>query len=292
MDGFLNILKPPGMSSHDVVAAVRRVLSCRKVGHGGTLDPAAAGVLPVAVGRATRFIEYVTGEDKEYLAEVRFGTATDSGDITGQVTDRRENFLLPPPKQINEVLTEFHGAIRQRPPLKSAIKIDGRPAYKLVRRQETTELPEREVCIKTLQLTDWRAAEKTIGLRVVCAKGTYIRSLAVDIAAELHLPATLSFLLRSRVGNFTVNHAVTLDELATYRERSLLTPEKCLTHLTAAHIPPHRREAFINGLGTTMPTLPPLVAVYANDEFLGVGGYDSAKRLLKPLKVWGVPFAH
>lgn len=286
MDGFLNLLKPPGMSSHDVVAAVRRILSCRKVGHGGTLDPAAAGVLPVAVGRCTRFIEYLAMADKEYWGEIKFGLATDSGDLTGQIVERREHFALPTQAEFEGVLNTFRGTVRQRPPLRSAIKINGRPAYKLTDTAAGAEVPEREVCIKELCMTDWRDTEKIMQIRVVCSKGTYIRSLAMDIGARLSLPAVLSFLLRSRVGNFTVQDACTLEELGELRERALLSPDKCLAHLPRVELPTARRAAFLNGLGTTMPHASPLCTVYADGEFLGIGAYDRRTRLLNPAKVW------
>ena len=286
MDGFLNLLKPPGMSSHDAVAAVRRILSCRKVGHGGTLDPAAAGVLPVAVGRCTRFIEYLAMADKEYWGEIKFGVATDSGDLTGQIIERRENFALPTRTEAESVLDMFRGTIRQRPPLRSAIKINGRPAYKLTGIE--AEIPEREVCIRELCVTDWRDAENIMQIRVLCSKGTYIRSLAMDIGVKLSLPTVLSFLLRSRVGSFAVQDACTLEELGEWREKALLPPDKCLAHLPRAELPTARRAAFLNGLGTTMPHTSPLCTVYADGEFLGIGEYDRRTRLLRPAKVWSV----
>jgi tRNA pseudouridine55 synthase len=236
MDGFLNILKPPGMSSHDVIGAVRKVLHMKRVGHAGTLDPAAAGVLPIAVGQAARLIEYLELADKTYRAELTFGFATDSGDDTGKITEEVADFTMPSQQAIEHALLGFTGKIRQTPPAHSAIKIGGKRACDLLREGKEVEIPSREVTIHALDLVAYHPEEKKILLDVQCSKGTYIRSLCLDIGAALGLPATMSFLVRSRVGDFALADALTLEELSEAGERAILEPLITLLAPFAPHI--------------------------------------------------------
>ncbi|MBQ4212923.1 MAG: tRNA pseudouridine(55) synthase TruB, partial [Selenomonas sp.] len=171
------------MSSHDVVGYVRRVLHTKKVGHAGTLDPAAAGVLPVAVGTATRLIEYMEMADKTYRAEVRLGIATDSGDDTGKVLTCQTDLPKFDLSTLENALARFRGKITQRPPAHSAIKINGHRACDLLRAGQTVEIPTREVMIHRLQLL--RYTGDTMLIDVDCSKGTYIRSLCQDIGTAL-----------------------------------------------------------------------------------------------------------
>ena len=152
MDGFVNFLKPPGMTSHDAVGYVRRQLGEKKVGHAGTLDPGAAGVLPIAVGRATRLIEYLDSVEKAYRAELVFGFSTDSGDDSGSVVERAESFAMPEREQLLEAFHAFTGTITQVPPAHSAIKINGRRACDLLREGRQVEIPSRQVQIHSLKL--------------------------------------------------------------------------------------------------------------------------------------------
>lgn len=214
MDGFINVLKPTGMSSHDVVDVVRRIFHQKRVGHAGTLDPAAAGILPIALGRAARLVEYLEGADKSYRAEIAFGYATDTGDVYGTVTERAEHPVLPAEEEIEAVLARFRGCITQRPPAYSAIKVGGKRAADLVRQGRAVDIPTRKVTIHRLELLHIDAVRQRIRIDVDCSKGTYIRSLCADIGAALHLPATMRFLLRSRVGAFTLADAYTPEELA------------------------------------------------------------------------------
>ena len=188
MDGFINLYKPAGMTSHDAVNRVRKIFSTRKVGHAGTLDPAASGVLPVAVNRATKFLEYLTARDKTYRAEILFGTATDSGDLEGEIVARAENFSVNV-DELKTALKTFVGEIEQTPPKFSAIKIHGRKAYDLARKNLDFEIPRRRVKIFRAELVT--ATDTTATIEVDCSAGTYIRALAVDFGARLNLPATL-----------------------------------------------------------------------------------------------------
>ena len=266
-DGFINLNKTSGMTSHDAVNHVRKIFLTRKVGHAGTLDPSASGVLPVAIGRATKFIEYLADCDKVYRAEILFGVATDSGDLEGEVVARAEDFQMPTVDELNAALKDFVGEIEQTPPKFSAIKIHGRKAYDLARKNLDFEMPSRLVKIFDIKLV---ATEKnTATIEISCGKGTYIRSLATDLGERLNLLATLKNLIRLRVGDFDLKNSVTLDELC---EENILPIENCLNHLPKFELNPNRIRAFMNGLPTTIhaPDVKAL-RICAGGKFLGVG---------------------
>lgn len=266
-DGFINLNKASGLTSHDAVNRVRKIFSTRKVGHAGTLDPAASGVLPVAVGRATKFIEYLADCRKSYRAEILFGVATDSGDLEGKIISRTDNFQIPTSDELNATLKNFVGEIEQTPPKFSAIKIHGRKAYDLARKNLEFEMPSRRVKIFGLKLLALEEISATI--EIDCGKGTYIRSLAIDIGERLNLPATLKNLLRLRVGDFDLKSSVTLDEL---RAENILPVETCLNHLPRFDLDAKRIRAFMNGLPTTTPAPDEkALRVFADGKFLGVG---------------------
>lgn len=285
LSGFINLLKPPGMSSHDVVGFVRKVLQEKRVGHAGTLDPAAAGVLPVAVGQAARLIEYLEITDKAYRAEIRLGISTDSGDDTGEVL-ARQAFEMPAPAAVETALAKFRGPILQVPPAHSAIKIRGRKACDLLRQGEQVAIPPREVTIYKLELLSfWQQGFR---LEVECSKGTYIRSLCMDIGETLGLPALMSFLVRMRVGAFTIEEALTMEEFQALGAKALLEPEPFLRHLSSYELRQDRLKAFLNGLATTDRRYPGPsgpVRVYAGDIFLGIGLFSREDRSVRPHKV-------
>jgi len=284
MTGFINVLKPPGMSSHDVISCVRRVLKIKRVGHAGTLDPAAAGVLPVAVGSAARLIEYLELAEKSYRAEVRLGVSTDSGDDTGAVLERRV-FKMPDEGAIESVLVKFRGEIEQIPPAHSAIKIGGQKACDLVRRGEEVKIPARRVTISRLELLTLR--EDSFFVDIDCSKGTYIRTLCLDIGKALGIPACMSFLVRTRVGAFLIENALMLEEISARGEAALLPVEPYLGHLPRYELAEERRTAFLNGLPTgerqALPAGP--LRVYTGGELLGIGHYDAAEKSIFPHKV-------
>ena len=269
-DGFLNLNKPAGMTSHDAVNQVRRIFSVRKVGHAGTLDPAACGVLPIAIGQATKFIEYLADCDKSYRAEILFGVATDSGDLDGEVIARTENFHMPTANELNAALKVFVGEIEQTPPKFSAIKINGRKAYDMARKNLVFEMPRRLVKIHRLELI--KLDENSATIEIDCGKGTYIRSLVVDLGERLNLPATLKNLIRLRVGDFDLNDALTFDDAKKFGESCLLPIENCLRHLPKFELPENRIRAFMNGLPTTVHAPDEKVLrICAGGKFLGVG---------------------
>ena len=212
MDGFLNIHKPAGMTSHDVVARVRRSLKIKRVGHAGTLDPDATGVLVVAVGQATRLLPHVPLEPKVYLATIGFGTATDTEDASGQVTAQADASGLTP-EALHAVLPRFVGEIQQVPPMVSALHHNGQRLYDLARQGITVEREARTITIHALELvaSPIRGAGGTI--RVTCGGGTYIRTLCKDIGEALGLPAHMATLVREAVGPYTLAEAVGLEEI-------------------------------------------------------------------------------
>ena len=272
-DGFINLNKPSGMTSHDAVNRVRRIFSVRKVGHAGTLDPLAAGVLPVAIGRATKFIEYLADVDKTYRAEILFGVATDSGDFEGEIIFRADDFQMPTVDAFKATLKNFIGEIEQTPPKFSAIKINGRKAYDLARKNLEFAMPSRRVKIFNIETV---ALEKNSAvIEISCGKGTYIRSLAVDIGERLNLPATLKNLFRLRVGDFDLKDSVTLDELTA---ENILPIENCLNHLPRFELKENRIRAFLNGLPTTIAA-PDVKAlrICAGGKFLGVGRIENGE---------------
>ena len=288
MDGFINVLKPTGLSSHDVVDIVRRIFKQKRVGHAGTLDPAAAGILPVALGRAARLVEYMEGADKSYRAEIAFGYATDTGDVYGDVIERVENPMLPSEEELRSVLGQFVGEIEQTPPAYSAIKVGGQRAYDLARQGAAVEMRARTVRIDQLELVHADAAHARILVDVDCAKGTYIRSLCTDIGTALGLPATMRFLLRTRVGGFMLADSYTLEELAEVQETALCAPDIALD-LPVYELAPQRTRAFYSGLSTSerrMELAEGCYRVYAEGVFLGIGRYDAASREMYPAKAF------
>lgn len=212
ISGILNINKPIGMTSHDVVARVRRILREKRVGHAGTLDPAAEGVLPVCVGQATRVVEYLSDAHKIYCADVWLGITTDTYDREGIVTAVQDvpDFSR---EELEKVVARFRGPLQQIPPIYSAIKVAGQPLYKAARagKADEIELKPRPVEIFTLDITAWR--RPWLKLWIECSKGTYIRSLAYDLGAALGCGAYMHHLVRVQSGPFHLKDAVSLEEL-------------------------------------------------------------------------------
>ena len=205
-----------------MVNAVRRVFATRSVGHMGTLDPAASGVLPMAVGKATRLIPYVEGEDKTYRAEICFGLATDTEDMQGKILARQDVSAVSE-SDLRRVLPDFVGTIKQVPPMFSALKIDGKRLYQLAREGKEVDRAPRTITITSLDLLSFaKETDRAVALiRVRCSRGTYVRSLCRDIGAAMGVPACMGFLLRESSGPFHLDDSVTLPEL---RERPLLIP--------------------------------------------------------------------
>ena len=285
-NGIANILKPPGMTSHDVVSVLRRIYGLKRVGHAGTLDPAAAGVLPVFLGSATRLIEYTADADKTYRVELTFGYSTDSGDDTGKVICEAVPAAIPSPDIIRSVLPTFVGEQEQIPPMYSALKVDGKRLYQLAREGISVERQPRRVVISSIDLINIHGP--TILFDVTCSKGTYIRSLCVDIGVSAGCPAVMSFLLRTRVGCFSLNDASTLEEVAAAKDGCLLPIDYAIRHLTAAVLPPALAIPFRNGQTVTLDALVQTTVIRVYDEqgaFIGIGEKGLTASTLSPVKV-------
>ena len=251
MDGVLPFLKPPGITSHDAVAICRRILKEKRIGHSGTLDPMAYGVLPVFLGKATRLIEYTDGFDKTYVAECKLGTFTDTEDSSGQpvLPDNdmvlRDGVLLNESSQSSELsdaivkptfdelintLNTFCRVQNQRPSKYSAIKVNGIRAYEYARKGISVELPLRKIHIKNIELVAYGFPYFTV--RVTCSGGTYIRSLLRDICVSLGIPGTMSSLARTQVGPFDIGSAKMAEELMIHGESLLLPTDTAVSHLS------------------------------------------------------------
>jgi len=261
MQGFLNINKPLGITSHDVVARVRRLVGRGvKVGHAGTLDPAATGVLPLALGRSTRLIEYLADARKGYRAVVRLGLTTTTDDAAGETL---EQYPVPTlhAAMIETALAQFRGAIMQVPPMYSALHHQGQRLYDLARAGKTVERPPRPVTIDRLELValDTDQAQPELVLDVACSKGTYIRALARDLGAALGTGAHLAALERTFVGSFTLAQATALDLLQANPEmlpQVLLPPEIAVADWPSITLTAEESRRVRNGLPLTRPDLP------------------------------------
>lgn len=288
--GFLILDKPRGFTSHDVVARVRRLTGERRVGHAGTLDPLATGVLVVCLGKATRLAEYVSEGDKIYRAEVRLGVVTDTWDAEGAILSEAD----PSPitrQAVEEVLARFTGEIWQTPPAFSALKQQGRPLYRLARRGVTVEPPPRRVTIYRISLDLWAPPRMT--LTVYCSKGTYIRSLAHDIGQALGVGAHLAGLVRLAVGPFRLEEAISLEALARSAQEGdwpvhLVPMARALEHLGAVVVEGPILEDILHGRQVPLehPQKEGLCAAYdVHGELLAILAYDAQSGLWQPRKV-------
>lgn len=258
--GFLNVLKPPGMSSAQVVGVVRRLLDGEKVGHAGTLDPEAAGVLPLMVGKATRLFDELQDHEKAYVAEIAFGYATDTQDAQGLVTERGGQ--CPDETALRKALAQFTGTIWQTPPMYSAIKRQGKRLYELARTGQTAQVPAREVVVHSLEFRRLTENDGAL-LSVSCSKGFYVRTLCHDLGQALGCPAYMRFLLRTKSGLFTLDTAQTLETLEEAAGRGmlgnyLLPMDMALCHLPQAEVPEGLETAFRNGGKLPWAQLTPL----------------------------------
>jgi tRNA pseudouridine55 synthase len=295
VDGILNINKPLHVTSHDVVARVRKILKQKRVGHTGTLDPEASGVLPICVGQGTRVAEYLSESGKAYRATVTFGTVTDTYDAEGTVLRTADSSALTLP-QIEEALEHFRGPQLQLPPRFSAIKIQGQPAYKRARAGEEITLEPRHVEIRSLEIISWHAPEMV--LDVACSKGTYIRSLAYDIGEHLGCGAYLTGLVRTQSGPFSLAESITLEQLAQAYEQGTLSQhlfpaDFALQSYPALHLNQEITQRVLHGNAFSYQDTDLESAlsagigrVYGSDgQFLAIATWDAQQQQWKPKKV-------
>ena len=226
MDGVIIVNKPAGMTSHDVVNRIRKIFKTKKVGHCGTLDPDATGVLVVAVNKATKLLQFLTADNKEYIATLSLGTATDTYDASGQVTATKE-YVPISDKKILACLNSFVGEQEQIPPMHSAIKVKGKKLYEYARNNETVEIPRRVITIDYIELIS--IVNNLVKFKVGCSKGTYIRSLCFDIAKKLDYPGHMYSLIRSKSGNFSLSDSYSLEEIEN-GEFEMLSMEEALSN--------------------------------------------------------------
>ena len=282
MEGIVAVLKPPAMSSSDAVVDVRRIFGTKRVGHLGTLDPEAAGVLPVCVGRAVRLFDYLVDKQKTYLCEIVFGAATDTQDAQGAVIETSKRTVTA--DMLDAVLPQFTGRIVQTPPMYSALKYNGRKLYELA--LEGKEIPDKSRGIEILSLERTETlGENRFLLTVVCSRGTYIRTLCADIGKALSVPAHMAFLLRTASGAFTLDQAYPIAQLEAMKAEgrlsdALISCEAALMHLPRLDLKADREKPAKNGL-PTRTTAPDGVYRFYCGGFLGVGAVQAGSALLK-----------
>jgi len=275
--GVINVLKAPGMTSHDVVNFLRKLFGLKKIGHSGTLDPSAAGVLPIFVGKATKAIEFFMDDDKEYIAEIRFGITTDTGDLEGNIKDIRTVKINE--LDLREALKQFVGVIEQVPPMYSAVRYKGKKLYELARQGIVVDRKPRIVKIYSLDLLSLSFDSALV--KVVCSKGTYIRTLCEDIGKILGCGACLSCLIRTRSGAFKIENSLTLEEiehaaLSGKIDEILFPVDEFLQKMPKIIIADKKTSFFKKGkilyddFQLLNDTKQNLVRVYNNKEFLGV----------------------
>lgn len=279
MQGLLLLNKPKGITSFSAVSKIKWLAQEKRVGHTGTLDPLATGVLPIFIGKATALSGILLDADKGYTATVKLGITTDTCDITGEVLSEKEVNITE--EMLKEALNKFRGKISQVPPIYSALKKDGVRLYQLAREGKSVEIEPREVEIKTLNLLEFSG--DTFKIEVVCSKGTYIRSLCRDIGEELSCGATMTDLIRTSTSGFSLENTVSLDELTRENIENYILPEEtALTYLKEVKVTEKQAIRFSNGGQLSYERLKnanfeenELLRVKFGDKFLGVGIADN-----------------
>jgi tRNA pseudouridine55 synthase len=280
MNGFLNLNKPAGFTSHDCVAQVRRILQTKKVGHGGTLDPAATGVLPIAIGKATRLLPYLP-TNKAYRAVIRFGIQTTTDDLEGELIANPGALQLPL-GQIEQTLPSFVGEITQVPPIYSAIQVNGQRLYKLARAGQMVEVPARQVHIQSIEIRHWQPGDfPELTVDIACGGGTYIRSIARDLGVAVGTVATLASLVRTKSCNLELAHSISLSELGQTPNFQPTPPRTALSHLPSIDLNDQELADWFQGRGIGLqPKLPiqsklpinlPICVTTAQTMVVGIG---------------------
>lgn len=272
MEGIVIINKPSGMTSFDVIRVLRKNLKERRIGHTGTLDPLAEGVLIVCVGRATKLAQEIEGFEKEYIAEFRLGFKTDTYDIEGKIIATSDNKRVSY-QELSDVIERFKGKISQKPPMYSAIKVDGKKLYELARAGMEIERKSREVEIKRLEILEFE--EDRVKILCKVSKGTYIRSLIDDIGEELKTYATMISLKRTKVGNTQIENSYTLDEISNLVEREdnrfLISVEDYFNYDKVKIESDKGLNLFKNGQHAKIQVKDGFYRVYSNRQFIGLG---------------------
>ncbi|MNB64126.1 tRNA pseudouridine synthase B [compost metagenome] len=252
-EGVLAVYKPAGFTSHDVVAKARRLLGMKRIGHTGTLDPQVTGVLPLCLGRATRVVEYIQELPKEYVATLRLGVSSDTEDLTGTITEAADEVHITE-EEVRKTLNSFKGVISQTPPMYSAVKVGGKRLYELAREGKTVERKSREVEIYEIEMLNmvWDGKYPDITFRVLCSKGTYIRTLCVDIGRALSLPGVMVRLERTMSAGIREDRCLTLDQIAEHCQNGtlqqfLIPADEAISHMPAFTVSDEKRAAALQG---------------------------------------------
>ena len=294
MNGILLIDKDKGMTSHDVVNRVRRILGTRKVGHTGTLDPIATGLLPLLIGEGTKISNHIVADDKEYIGAAVFGSEYTTYDIIGDVLAKTDN--IPSDEDVINYIDNLKGKITQKPPIYSAIKVKGKKLYEYARAGIEVEIPEREVEIFETEVLNNKPGE--VCFRVKCSSGTYIRSLIQSMGRDLSSYAAMSDLRRTKVGVFNVEDAISLDDLEKLSreeiEARLISIEEALSNMKKFTVPDYFYDRMKNGLQFRMKktdfNIGEEVRIYCKGEFIGIGYIrmkDTPELQLKKLIIGG-----
>lgn len=291
MNGIINVKKEAGMTSHDVVFKLRRILWEKKIGHGGTLDPDVVGVLPIAVGKATRVIEYMTEAGKVYEGQVTLGYSTDTEDASGQVVEKTPVKEVISEEEIDLAMSKFVGQITQIPPMYSAVKVNGRKLYEYARAGQEVERPQRQVAISEFVRTS--PVEMINGLcrfnfRVACSKGTYVRTLAVDLGKFLGYASHMSLLERTAAAGMSLADSYSLadiEKMVADKDYSFLLPiEYGVSDLPKLMINDWEKTEISFGRRISLPSSEELLAVFHQDELVAV--LEKADEVYKPKKVF------
>lgn len=296
INGIIVIHKESGFTSHDVVAKMRGICGQKKIGHTGTLDPAATGVLPVCLGSATKLCDMLTDKDKEYVAEILLGVETDTQDTTGEVLSRKE--VTVSEEKVRQIAESFVGEYNQIPPMYSALKVNGKKLYELAREGKEVERKARPVVIHELEILEMKLP--VVKMRVRCSKGTYIRTLCADIGEKLECGGTMQSLKRTAVSNFSLENAVTLGELQSLKDTGKLSEvviavDSVFEECPSLHVCEEFNKLIDNGNSfypnqTAEKKRYPAgqwVKVYrANGSFVGVYAYEESRKWYKPVKMF------
>ncbi|MCM3782913.1 tRNA pseudouridine(55) synthase TruB [Neobacillus mesonae] len=298
-EGILPVYKPAGFTSHDVVAKMRGILKMKRIGHTGTLDPQVTGVLPLCLGRATRVVEYLQELPKEYEATLRLGIATDTEDITGEITARAEDVQVTR-EEVERVLIKFIGTISQVPPMYSAVKVNGKRLYELAREGKTVERKSREVTIHELELKGMDVVDgyPEISFRVLCSKGTYIRTLCVDIGEALGYPSTMVELTRTMSAGIPLGRCLKIEEIQDCVMEGTLPSYLIPTDQSIWNMPAHtlkegHEKSVFQGKKLPDKLISPeinkegLIRLYsAEEQFLGIFDWTAESGIITPVKVF------
>lgn len=296
INGIINIHKEAGFTSHDVVAKIRGICGQKKIGHTGTLDPQATGVLPVCLGSATKLCDMLTDKDKEYVAELLLGQTTDTQDVTGQVLT--EKAVEASQEAVRAAVMSFVGDYDQVPPMYSALKVNGKKLYELAREGKEVERKARRVTILNIEILDIQLP--VVKMRVACSKGTYIRTLCADIGEKLGCGGTMKSLVRTRVERFDLENAVTLGDLQELRdkgelEKAVLPVDMCFAECPALHVQEKWQKLLENGNsfyasqteeGVTYEAEKRVRIYRADNTFAGIYAYDKERKWYKPVKMF------